>query len=694
MIFYNFKLNAHQNLLTLEPSANSMCESPIEYDILVGKIHTKLNQFLDKEFSKYSIVMQAYDLQDNFVSVACCYDDGVTPKTIKAKLLNAFKKFGLQNTTVYTMQEITSEKFKENMRTAEINCNYEKRGNRRDCSWTDEFDTSYLNDHCYYLREVVFNKMTSKKQILKEAESIAADQSLLDELNRIFSSQNKKGFYGIPVHYKITAGSIHGAFKIVELLVSALNYSKRLLGARTNFLTPKARFHRPDEDALTSLFEKSKGIATAIVLQGSSDDESDMEIAESRTWDALSEFASIHHHKNLMIFVEIVGETSNTNKLLAKFVDTLDIIEIHEGFGSVAKIESYLSQLMKESEYKEFADEQEVKQLLESATTLNISTAFNLFEHWKRNVLKTKVYPSYQPLTRAFLQNTTEAKSNPYMEELENLVGLAPVKKVVKQILASFKLQRVRSQLGLEAENFSKHMIFTGNPGAAKTTVARLLAKLLATEGILETGNLVECGRSDLVGKYVGWTAKTVKEKFNAASGGVLFIDEAYALADKSGSFGDEAINTIVQEMENHRDDVIVIFAGYPDKMQAFLDKNEGLRSRIAFHINFPDYNPQELGEILQLMANSKGYCLKDDVAPKCQTIFQSVYRHPEFGNGRFVRNMLEQAIMQQALRIADEYQDKPLTKETICHLQACDFDEDIALPFQKRSLKRVGFAA
>ena len=477
-------------------------------------------------------------------------------------------------------------------------------------------------------------------------------------------------------------------------MVSALNYSKRLLGARTNFLTPKARFHRPDEDALTSLFEKSKGIATAIVLQGSSDDESDMEIAESRTWDALSEFASIHHHKNLMIFVEIVGETSSTNKLLAKFVDTLDIIEIYEGFGTVAKIESYLTKLMQDSEYKEFADEQEVKQLLDSATTLNISTAFNLFEHWKRNVLKTKVYPSYQPLTRAFLQNTTEAKSNPYMEELENLVGLAPVKKVVKQILASFKLQRIRSQLGLEAENFSKHMIFTGNPGAAKTTVARLLAKLLATEGILETGNLVECGRSDLVGKYVGWTAKTVKEKFNAASGGVLFIDEAYALADKGGSFGDEAINTIVQEMENHRDDVIVIFAGYPDKMQAFLDKNEGLRSRIAFHINFPDYNPQELGEILQLMASSKGYCLKEDVAPKCQTIFQSVYRHPEFGNGRFVRNMLEQAIMQQALRIADEYQDKPLTKETVCHLQACDFDEDIAVPVRNRSLKRVGFAA
>ena len=125
-------------------------------------------------------------------------------------------------------------------------------------------------------------------------------------------------------------------------------------------------------------------------------------------------------------------------------------------------------------------------------------------------------------------------------------------------------------------------MIFTGNPGSAKTTVARLLSQILKKEGILDSGRFVEVGRADLIARYVGWTAKTVCEKFREAAGGVLFIDEAYSLVDDSNTFGDEAINTIVQEMENHRDDVIVIFAGYPEKMKVFLEKNEGLRSRIS----------------------------------------------------------------------------------------------------------------
>jgi SpoVK/Ycf46/Vps4 family AAA+-type ATPase len=133
-------------------------------------------------------------------------------------------------------------------------------------------------------------------------------------------------------------------------------------------------------------------------------------------------------------------------------------------------------------------------------------------------------------------------------------------------------------------------MIFTGNPGTAKTTVARLVAQILKENGILSNGNLYEVGRSNLVGKYVGHTAPLVRDAFNLAQGSVLFIDEAYSLVDDSpGSFGDEAINTIVQEMENRRDDMVVIFAGYPKPMEEFLNRNEGLRSRIAFHVAFDD---------------------------------------------------------------------------------------------------------
>ena len=184
------------------------------------------------------------------------------------------------------------------------------------------------------------------------------------------------------------------------------------------------------------------------------------------------------------------------------------------------------------------------------------------------------------------------------------------IKALVDQIINTAKIRQSRSKMGLDNYNVSQHMLFTGNPGSAKTTVARLMAEILKQEGVLETGHFVECGRADLVGKYVGWTAQIVQKKFREAVGGILFIDEAYALVDDTNSFGAEAINTIVQEMENRRDNVIVIFAGYPDKMEHFLSENEGLRSRIAFHLDFPDYNAEEMLQILELMVKNKGYVI------------------------------------------------------------------------------------
>ena len=164
---------------------------------------------------------------------------------------------------------------------------------------------------------------------------------------------------------------------------------------------------------------------------------------------------------------------------------------------------------------------------------------------------------------------------------------------------------------------------------------------------------MVEVGRSDLVAKYVGWTAKTVQEKFKAAMGGVLFIDEAYALAgDRGGSFGDEAINTIVQEMENRREDLVVIFAGYPEEMERFLDKNPGLRSRIAFHVPFADYSAEELCDIAMLIGRQKGVSFSADAVEKLYTVFEVARLQPDFGNGRYARNAVEQAKMNMASRL------------------------------------------
>jgi len=171
--------------------------------------------------------------------------------------------------------------------------------------------------------------------------------------------------------------------------------------------------------------------------------------------------------------------------------------------------------------------------------------------------------------------------------------------------------------------------------------------------GLLDQGSFVECGRGDLVGKYVGWTAPIVQKKFQEAKGGVLFIDEAYSLVDdKNGLYGDEAINTIVQEMENHRNEVVVIFAGYPDKMQEFVQRNPGLKSRIAFYVSFQDYNAKELLDITVLLAKKQGNDLSEEAKQKLLELYAENVKVPDFGNGRFVRNLLERAGMKQASRL------------------------------------------
>ena len=235
-------------------------------------------------------------------------------------------------------------------------------------------------------------------------------------------------------------------------------------------------------------------------------------------------------------------------------------------------------------------------------------------------------------------------------------------------------------------------MAFTGNPGSAKTTVARLLAAILKEEGVAATGAFVECGRSDLVAKYVGWTAKAVRQKFEEASGGVLFIDEAYALVDGSNSFGAEAINTIVQEMENRRDDVLVVFAGYPDRMREFLESNEGFNSRVAFHLDFPDYTADEMVEILQVMAKERGLRLNDAILKKCWGIFANASAKEDFGNGRYVRNVLEAAVIRQAERLMAAREKRPVTRQMAASLRAEDFEPVKVGRKQEKRKNAMGF--
>ena len=275
-------------------------------------------------------------------------------------------------------------------------------------------------------------------------------------------------------------------------------------------------------------------------------------------------------------------------------------------------------------------------------------------------------------------------------KELNEMIGLSSVKVIISKVIAGFKLKKVCMDKGIRNERPSLHMVFTGNPGTAKTTVARLFAEIMKDEKILSSGNFVEVGRADLVGNHVGATAQLVKKKFKEAQGGVLFIDEAYSLCDSyENGFGDEAINTLVQEMENHRDDVIVIFAGYSDQMKAFLDRNSGMSSRIAFHVNFEDYSTDELCDITRLMLSRKRMTITDAAMEKLRKTYESARVDSSFGNGRFVRKMLEEAEMNLAERVS-QLDESMITAALINTIEECDIPR---LDIKKRNEKRpIGF--
>ena len=239
-----------------------------------------------------------------------------------------------------------------------------------------------------------------------------------------------------------------------------------------------------------------------------------------------------------------------------------------------------------------------------------------------------------------------------YMDELQALVGIKSAKDQVKKILAFAKMRKAMEEKGEQLEPITLNMEFVGNPGTAKTTVARIVAGVLKEIGIITSGEFIEVGRADLVAQYVGQTAPMVKSVFQRAKGGVLFIDEAYSLLDKgNGRFGDEALNMIVQEMENNRKDTIVIFAGYPDEMDEFFLRNPGLRSRVPFRVRFDDYTTDELSNICELEAGKRGFLIDVKAKELIKEICESSTGNVENGNGRFCRNLVEKAVLNFALR-------------------------------------------
>ena len=257
--------------------------------------------------------------------------------------------------------------------------------------------------------------------------------------------------------------------------------------------------------------------------------------------------------------------------------------------------------------------------------------------------------------------------------ELESYIGLEVIKSEVNSLINWIGIMKARKQEGLPVPDMSLHMVFSGNPGTGKTMIARLMARIYKCLGILSKGHLVEVDRSGLVAGYIGQTAIKTQEVITKALGGVLFIDEAYTLAGKGETdYGQEAIDTLLKAMEDHRDDLVVIVAGYTELMQTFISSNPGLESRFNRFMQFPDYTVDELVGIFDMRCGKSGYTLSEDAREMLPKVLEEKNRDPKgFGNGRGVRNLFEHAISNQADRLSADMEN--LTREKLMQITAED---------------------
>ena len=547
-----------------------------------------------------------------------------------------------------------------------------------------------VGDKRYCLRQNDFNE----EMIGDDLDSSIVFQSIEEEKKRIFSPSAPKEFICHPVHYVIASDNEDLRIEMRRQLLSALYKANRLKSRRVSILSLNplqnvfSANYKESGTIANRLYNKGEG-GTVIISGTKAEEENDdcFTPSDNGELEAIM-FNANMHRDNVLTIIELDDNEESLNEI-KELSDKMDFVILKENlvYGQGAK--EYLQLLAKKDGINN------IESLLDKVVEgegYHYSNLSSLYKTWKEE-RKKSAFPAYSSfMSNLNIENAKKPKGNAY-KELQGLIGLENAKRVIDEAIAYFNMESLMAKRNLKISSPSRHMVFYGAPGTAKTTVARLFAQIMKENGVLSKGELVEVGRKDLVGKYVGWTAMQVERVFKIAEGSVLFIDEAYSLVDgRDKLYGQEAINTIVQMMENMRENTIVIFAGYEKEMKEFINQNPGLRSRIPFHVHFPDYSDSELLEILKLVASKNNYSLTEGAECKARDIFKTASLSKDFGNGRFVRNLFEKATMKKALRLSSSLDDFISDTELLTLRE-----EDFEMPEEysnERKTRVIGFTA
>lgn len=525
----------------------------------------------------------------------------------------------------------------------------------------------YISGGLWFKEKKLSGDQPTKEEVIDKCKKLIVEEELIDEVERIYHPKQDNSF-GVPVQYMINIYNDDECDSAVQVLINSLKSNGRIIREVYSVidLTIKDKFGRVDPFDISKLYKMNLG--GVVVIKANFKLQNDDIYSDERRITEI--FADVIKRFSAEVTTIVCCKNPTQENVFKEGLTDLLLIQIND---TAIKGERAKQYLLDYANSLNISNVTGLTQMVEDNISYKPNDLITLFTKWHKNYVKTIQYPQYAGLVVQEVKKCEQECKEQAYNELNNLIGLNSIKSTINDYINYAKLQKACEEAGSIVKNACRHMCFVGNPGTAKTTVARYVAQVLKEQGLLSKGELIEVGRADIVSRYIGGTAPNVKNLFEKAEGNVLFIDEAYSLCEsRNGMYGDEAINAIVQEMENRRDDLVVIFAGYKAEMEQFLERNSGLRSRVAHIVEFPDYSTDELIDIANFQAEKMHMDISLCYNKIRELITIGKRQDKNFGNGRFIRSILEKARMKQASRLVAE--DK-LFGENLRLLKPVDFE-------------------